>query len=267
MIRPIPEAAVELRTRRLLEELVESGDLDRPSCRLLSAVLERARGAHPGGFVYLVADALGARPDAALQAGALAQLFYAAASFTDDLQDEDRRDALAHLDRRLQLNALAQLLCATATWGQGARRLLGPGPALDVLGATFRAGVAMLTGQRLELAPGRWTTRRYLEVARLSAGRQFEAYLGMAAAAARAPPRTLVAVGQPLGVLLQIHHDLRARDLRLRGFSARALDLTRRRVEREAVLAIAAAPRRARPCLEAFVNPLLVGGAAPRGAR
>ncbi|HEY3451231.1 MAG TPA: hypothetical protein VGK67_33040 [Myxococcales bacterium] len=254
-------AGVELHTRRFLEGLIASGDLDRPSVGLLQEALARAADAHPGAFVHLLADALGAPPEAALEAGSLAQMFYAAASLTDDLQDADQADALARRDPRLQLNALAQLLCATAARAASLSRAVGDRGAVAALSATFQAGVAMLTGQRLELAGGTWTSARYRKVAELSAGRQFEAYLAMSALAAGASPARLTGLGRPLGLLLQLHHDLRTRDRRVRGLSSRSIGTLRSAARRQLRAGLDRAPRAARRCLRSFAAPLLGGKA------
>lgn len=257
-------AAVSLQTRRFLCALLASGDLDEPCLRLLDLALARTREVHPGGLVFAMAEALGAERRGALDAGSFAEMFYATASFADDLQDGDA-GAYMRAGRPLLINVLAQLLCATAARGAALAPSLGARAAAQVQEIAFRAGAAMLCGQRLEILREDWSVDRWREVAELSAGRQFEVYLHLAAAAARRDPGPLLALAMPLGVLLQMREDRRSRDPRLSLLPARGVCRLLRETQARLRAALGRVPSRARgPLLGLFGS--LVGDAHGPGS-
>jgi histone H3/H4 len=208
--------AVNLETRRFLRRLAaEDSRLDLPCLELLERALAKSSPVSPAGLVFLLADALGAALQTALEVASFAELFYATCSYTDDVQDGDGAGIAEGLSAPMQVNVAAQLLCVTVVRGAELERRLGPDVALRELGATFLTGTGMLTGQRLELLREDWSVATWRRVAELSAGDQFAAYLRLAAAAAGVDPAPLLPLAAPLGILAQLEQDVRTGDPRL----------------------------------------------------
>ncbi len=254
-VAALPNAAVGLETRRFLASLVDEGTgLDQECVDLMERVLVRVRPVSPCGWVFLLADALGAARGPAMAAASFAELFYAMCSFTDDVQDGDAARYMKDLSPAMRVNVMMQLLCVTAARG---RDLSLPGreaEALEALAGSFEIGAVMLRGQRYELTRERWSVARYRKVAELSAGRQFEVYLGVAALAARADPSRLLPLAAPLGILVQLRHDESARDDRLSGLSRAGLERLRRSALADLVKAARRVPRAARGIVATMVT-------------
>jgi hypothetical protein len=208
--------AVNLETRRFLRSLVDERlGLDEPCVALLETAIDRSRHVSPSGWVYLLADSLGAGRDDAIEAASFAEMYYAMCSFTDDVQDGDAPSYMPHDDPRLDINTLAQLICATVVRGGRLASRLDSGRASSELTHAFLAGVTMLRGQRIELLRENWSTASYRTVAELSGGRQFEVYFRLAALAADHAPDPFIPLSDPLGILVQIFHDRTSMDDRL----------------------------------------------------
>jgi hypothetical protein len=209
--------AVSRCTRAWLGEISETGTLLDAECRILvQTVLDKVRDVHPGGLVFSLSRELDVDEERALVAGSVCEMFYAACSVTDDLQDGDTDVYLGAVPMPLRINAQVQLLSLVAV------RLAGLAETLDrsVRGALivdpYRTLAIMLTGQRLELVRDPWNIAAYERVARLSAGEQFGTYFRIAAAAANVDPGPWVEYGRSFGTLLQIVTDDETEDARLR---------------------------------------------------
>lgn len=218
MVLPYNNPMVGLATRAWINSLAEQGDVLDPDCAaLVTVALEACSRVHPGGMVHDLSVREGVKSELALLAGSVAQLFYAACSATDDLQDGDSgRYFDSTVPLALRLNAQLQLVCAvslrleellaaTCTADEAARRVLNP----------YRVLSIMLTGQRLELTRQPWGTSQYERVARLSAGEQFAFYFSLVAVVAGTPLNFHSTLGAAFGSLLQLVVDCESRDERL----------------------------------------------------
>ena len=136
-------------------------------------VLDHFREGTPGGLVYALALREGASQHHAESAGVSADLWYAACSLTDDIQDGESDyagDTLAE-----QVNVQSLLICL-AFLSLGA---LG-------LGERFALrGVGMLSGQYEEISTEIWSLEKYNDVGMKIAGYAFGLYMILVAVAAR----------------------------------------------------------------------------------
>ena len=217
--------SVGLATRAWLGRLSQEGMLlDRQSWDPIQRALDKCRQVSPAGMVHDLALRLGASAERALLAGSVSELFYAACSLTDDLQDGDTDAYLGDLPFALRLNAQSHLLCLVAA---RVRDL-----SLDLVADIYRTGAAMLTGQRIEISRDPWNVEAYEKVARLSAGEQFGTHLSLAAIAAGKDEAPWRQFGRAWGMLLQLVADREARDPRLLSLDEREVgDLWQRSTE------------------------------------
>ena len=207
--------AVSLTTRGWLQQLAQEGRaLDPPSLALIRPLLEKVRFVHPGGLVYGVASDLGAPQETAFIAVSLAELFYAACSDTDFLQDGDTGAYPEQTPLSLQINAQAHLLCLVAIRLNDLAAAVPPRRAGELTRNLYRTPAIMLTGQRLELTRENWDAQAFERVTRYSAGEQFGSYLSFAAAAADVDPEDLLVAGRAFGNMLQVIADVESRDPR-----------------------------------------------------
>ncbi len=165
----------------------------------------------------MLADALGAPRERAMEAASFVELYYTMCSFTDDVQDGDAPVYMPDIDAAMHVNIMMQLLCVTVARGCHLARASGDENGLWEMENAFLTGAAMLRGQRYEMTREEWSVDRYRLVAELSAGRQFELYLRMSAIASGVAPELLAPPGVPLGVLVQLKHDMASGDDRLDG--------------------------------------------------
>lgn len=203
---------VSQQTRRWLFEVAKSGDpcVDEPSLPLLHCALRKCIHEHPGGMIYALAQALGAEEHRAIIASTAVELFYCAASLTDDLQDGETEGYFGAHPLPLRLNTQAHLIgLAGHRAGQ-----LEDAKVRGLVAALFHTCATMLVGQRMELTRSPWNPGVYEQVARLSAGAQFAAYVKLALGAARKEDETLVDLGYSIGTLVQIIEDWQTGDSR-----------------------------------------------------
>jgi hypothetical protein len=244
--------AVNLETRTFIRRMMDEG-LDEPCAALLTRALEPVRDTGPGGWVFLLADSLGATREKALAAASFCEMYYAMCSFTDDVQDDDAT-YMDDLDQAMRINTLAQLICATAVRGTSLREHLDPGKVLEALQHAFTSGVAMLTGQRIEILRQDWSIDAYRQVAILSGGRQFEVYLEMAALAADASPEPLHPLADPLATLVQIFHDERTSDERLLSLPPDDVAALKKQARQDLLEAARTVPERGRKVVDMIVQ-------------
>lgn len=234
--------AIGLETRRFLRGLIRDDGLDEPCVGLMERVLERIRPRCSSGWVFMLADALGAERERALRAASFVELYYAMVYFTDDVQDGDVPAWMPDLSPPMYVNVMMQLACVTVVRG----RDLG----MDGLVDAFLTGAVMLRGQRYEILREDWSVDRYRQVAVLSAGRQFETYIRVAAGAADADPAPLVRLAGPLGILVQLRHDVASRDPRLAVLDEVEVERMRSAAADDLAEAVAGVPERARHVVE-----------------
>ncbi|MFW5878752.1 MAG: hypothetical protein ACOCVR_02945 [Myxococcota bacterium] len=204
--------AVALTRRRWLRRLMNEGLLTEDMLDLLGRVVEHANGVSPCGAVHDIALGLGASPERSLRVAALAELFYAVCSFTDDIQDGDAGAYLGEVPLSRQINTQSHLLCFIAVCLDE----LFPGEqGRDLLVELYRTGALMLQGQDMELTRVTWDVERYHEVALLSGGHQFALYFQLAAEGAEQDGTAWSKLGLPFGSLLQMGIDLVQQDERL----------------------------------------------------
>lgn len=204
-------------TRAWLGSISETGTILDPECLLLvQPILDKVRQVHPGGLVFSLTRELGGSLDKALHAGSISEMFYAACSVTDDLQDGDTDAYFSDVPMSLRINAQVQLLSLVAVRLAELAETLDPGARCALMLEPYRTLSIMLTGQRLELVRDPWDIATYERVARLSAGEQFGTYLRIAAESAGVRSEPWVFWGRSFGALLQIVTDDETGDSRLK---------------------------------------------------
>lgn len=211
--------AIGLYSRQLLRQLASSGDLDADSEELLLRALEKTRPRSHAGWVYALAEALGAPRAIALQAGSFAELCCGAIDLIDDVQDGDAGRTLGGAPLPVQVNVSSHMLVIGVLAAERLQRELGaahPG----LVREAYRLFSAMASGQRMEVTRQDWSPRRYEQVAALTCGKQYELYLRTAAFAAGVDVSPWLPLAEPLGVATQIACDLLASDSRLLAFPA-----------------------------------------------
>lgn len=198
---------VSVVTRRWLTYLSQAQPevLDEASLTLLWPALRECHQKHPGGLVEAMCVAMGGDYKTAEVVASVCELFYAACSLSDDIQDEDA-DKYMGITLALQVNAQGHLLALIA------ERIAS----IPVSGSEHKIRTAyktlatMISGQRLEIVRNPWTIREYEIVAQMSAGTQVSWYMELAAWAARManPDRLRVGIwGASLGKMLQVVWD------------------------------------------------------------
>jgi hypothetical protein len=208
--------SVGLATRRWLERLERERILLDPISRnLIERAVTKCLRVSPAGLVHDLARDLGARPDLAVLAGSVSEVFYAVCSLTDDLQDGDTEDYLGPISPALRLNIQSHLLCLVAVRAGELAREIGGEAGMDLVVDVYRTGAAMLNGQRMELIRDPWNAEVYETVARLSAGEQFGTHVALGALAARVDPAPWRHLGRAYGTLLQLVADYESADPRL----------------------------------------------------
>ena len=207
--------------------------LDDPSRRLMERAIAKCLKVTPGGLVHDLARDLGARPELALLAGSVSELFYAVCSLTDDLQDGDAEPYLGSIAPALALNVQSHLLCLLAVRADEMVQALGTVECRGLVVEIYRTGAAMLHGQRMELVRDPWTVETYEAVARFSAGEQFGMHLVLGALAAGVDPEPWLRLGRSYGSLLQLVADNESRDPRLEALAADEVAALRDRLTRE----------------------------------
>jgi hypothetical protein len=211
-------AAIGVFTRALMRELAAGGDLDEASELLLLRQLEKTRPRSHCGWVFALAEALGASREPAMHAGSFAELCCAAIDLVDDVQDGDAGQTLGDVPLAVQVNISEHMLVLSVLGAARLEQVVGHGPG-SLVREAYRLFSAMASGQRMEVSREDWSPHQYELVASLTCGKQYELYLRTAAFAADAEVEPLLALAAPLGVATQIACDLLASDPRLLRFS------------------------------------------------
>jgi hypothetical protein len=207
--------AVSMRTRRALYGLVADGTLDEASATLMERVLDKTRPASSSGWVFSLAEALGASVERALAHASFCEVICAAVDFIDDVQDGDAHNYLGDVTPPVQLNLGVHIVMVAMTMACRLDAEADLNAEHGLTGATSRLLSRMGCGQRVELARESWSTSTYESMCVLTGGCQLEIYFRAAAQAAGAEIAPWRAVAEPLGVLLHMLHDERVADQRL----------------------------------------------------
>jgi hypothetical protein len=147
-------------------------------------ILNKVKDVHPGGLFFTLALDQGASPEMALHAASVCEMFYAACSVTDDLQDGDTDEYLGHLPMSLRMNAQVQSICLATIRLSEYAILIDSNQSRTLVSDVFRNLSSMLTGQRKEIVRDPWTMKTYESVAVLSGGKQFVSYMRISCCAA-----------------------------------------------------------------------------------
>lgn len=177
--------------------------------------LSHIRPTSPCGLIYDMARVLGAPDASAVNAAVAVELWYAACSLTDDIQDGDAGYAGKTIG--VQVNVQAMLICT-------AHRAL---QMVNAAGTFYDSGVTMLVGQAEELRREwgeAWATHGYERVARSIAGVAFASYFSLVPIAAdkqTESPRW-TQYGAAFGMILQIIADAESKDPRFKSIAISA---------------------------------------------
>lgn len=207
--------AIGLLTRRFLWRMVAQDDLDEPAALLVEHALDKTRPRSHCGWVYLLAEALGAPRDRALEVASFVELCSAAIDLIDDVEDGDASSYLGGIPQREQINLVAHLIALCAYAGGLVEQRFPPERGQGLVAEAFRLFSGMASGQRLELTRECWSTVSYERMSHLTGGRQFELYFRAVAYAAAIDVVPFLGLTNPLGVLVQIALDRRTGDERL----------------------------------------------------
>lgn len=184
----------------------------------VESVLSKIRSTSPSGMIYDLARSCGADEKHSEYAAVSVELFYAACSLTDDIQDEEAEYAGESV--ATQVNAQSMIICASF---MSLSRL----SACESFGCS---GIKMLTGQSIELSQaGQPTIETYSEISECIAGAAFESYFGLIATALIKTTSVYVPsldigimrrckeYGRALGNLIQVVTDQESKDERWLG--------------------------------------------------
>jgi hypothetical protein len=213
---------------------------------MVDAALERVRSGSPAGWVYFLAESLGARHDDAMAAASFCEMYYAMCSYTDDVQDGDAASYMPETDGRLLVNTVAQIICLTATRGCILAERFREEDVLEEVSFAFRTGATMLTGQRIEIVREGWNVDSYRQVAVMSGGRQFDVYFRMASLAAGVSSEPFLHLSDPMAILVQMMHDRESEDERLLGLPPEDVQGLREQARHDLEQAAARVPEESR---------------------
>ncbi|MDA3865077.1 MAG: hypothetical protein PF689_14545 [Deltaproteobacteria bacterium] len=221
------------------------GQLDRQSRKLLQPAINHCKAKHPGGLVHSLATDMGVTPELAKMAGICAELFYAACSFTDDLQDNDARKYMGEVSLSLLINTQAHLFALSGAAANFYQKKLQDkyssvstkcktSDNLNLCGFLFQTSSQMLNGQYYELQHENWNPDIYIKVAYLSSGKQFSYYLLLALYPNLLDPdkkfhcnelHNWLKWSEYYGIGLQITTDYKTQDPRLLDFTEAELEI------------------------------------------
>jgi hypothetical protein len=233
--------AVGLETRRGLRRWVAAGMLDEPSATLVERALDKSRSTSASGWALRLAQALGAPEDRAMHAAVVSEWVYATVDVTDDVQDGDAFCYLAvppAVQINLSVHLVALALYAASSFCD-----------LELTRQASALFSRMACGQRLEIARDDWSVESYERMARLTGSCQFELYFRVCAWAAGSDPTSLLALAQPLGILIHMAADGQSHDPRLGSLEPADTRALRSRACSELAVAQAAIPVAARRAL------------------
>lgn len=250
--------AVNLTTRCRLRQLMESDAMDERTLVLVVRVLEKTRPRSHGGWVSLLAEALGASREVALQAGSTAEVICAAVDLVDDVQDGDAAAYLSDVTEAVQIN-LASHLWVIAILFTSEMELAHGRSGLTLPVATLTS--AMACGQHMELTRPQWSLVNYALMSKLTSSRQLEAYFRVAAFPSAADVSPFLALSEPLGMLIQIRCDEAQGDARLACLPPAEVLALRRGAE----MALVQAVRRVPSAAQALVRNLTDVAGCPDG--
>lgn len=243
--------AVNLATRCRLRRLIEADAMDERTLVLVVRALEKTRPRSHGGWVSLLAEALGASRELALQAGSTAEVICAAVDLVDDVQDGDARAYLSEVTEAVRINLASHLWVIASLFTSEMERDHGrSGLTLPVAGLSS----AMACGQHMELTRPQWSMSTYARMSKLTSSRQLEAYFRVAAFASDTDMEPFVALSDPLGVLIQIRCDEVQGDARLTCLPPGEVLSLRREAERALVLATRRVPSAAQAVVRGLVD-------------
>ncbi|MBI5542756.1 MAG: hypothetical protein HY901_02630 [Deltaproteobacteria bacterium] len=237
--------AVHLNTRVRVRLRVARGHLDEPCAELIERMLDKSLPRGLSGFVFRLAQALGASQEDALGAGTVAEFAYAAVDLADDIEDGDASRWLSDVPEPLRVNLVTQAVALALAEAAEAERTWGASLAAEAGAELVRAA----SGQRAELLRETWSVEAYVRSADATAG-PFRLFLRAAAAAARRDPGPLLRVAAPLALLCLIRSDEAQHDLRWLGLDVEQMEEARARAIAGTESALAEAPPEARPLLE-----------------
>jgi hypothetical protein len=246
-------AAVGLETRRHLRALLRDGVMDEPSLALLQAALAKTRPRSHAGWVFLLADALGAPRSIALRAGSVAEVFCCAVDLVDDVEDGDAAAYLPGCAPAVLVNAAAHAWVVAGLFASLFERGVPSTAPVGLTASLLGLASSMACGQRIELTREGWNEEAYARVSDLTGGRQLEAYFRIATFAARAEPSPFVRVAAPLGRLLQMRCDEATNDQRLLVLPATDVESLRNDARASLQEALRWIPARARPVMDMVV--------------
>lgn len=178
---------------------------------LIETVLAHIRPTSPCGLIHGLSLGFGASLSRATDAAVAVELFYAACSLADDIQDGEA--GYAGVDVAHRLNTQLMILCASFV-------ALSKVSSVSSFGM---GGIQMLQGQALEIAPNRPNTiDAYAKYSDGIAGAAFETYLGLVAVIVNDTwnicdlPFTILLrrYGRSMGNLIQIMTDQETKDPR-----------------------------------------------------
>ena len=211
----INNAYVSRCTRNWLYDLAENGDvLDEPSRVLIQQVLDHLRTPHnPSGMIYSILRGFKRSDSLALEVSGVTELFYACASFLDDIQDGHSDYLIA--DEGIKVNVVMQL--AYLSW----LRTKGSFRQERMLNTALKG----LIGQRQTLI-GTVPTNidEYVYLSKCIAGNVFKFYFSVDDFYVFSPHAgRLPYLGYCLGCWLQIRNDIDSQDPRIEKIKRREL--------------------------------------------
>lgn len=244
--------AVNLETRRRLLALLRSGSIDERTMALVVRVLNKTQPRSHGGWVYLLAESLGALRATALRAGSAAEMLCAAIDLVDDVEDGDATGYLPDVPAAVHINLAAHLwvLAALFTAQLGADTRDDGTLTQTVLALSSQ----MACGQHMELTRPEWSTDAYERMSELTSGRQFEIYFRLATFPANADMSLFLPICSAIGLLVQVQCDEAQKDTRLSALPQDEVRALRERQKKALRTAVRMVPDSARSVVQALAQ-------------
>lgn len=247
------DPAIGAVTRRQLRVLVAEGLLDQETLSLVERVLDKSRPKSSSGWCFLLAQALGAPCERAMEVASAVEILCSAIDFVDDVQDGDAKRYLGDVPMPIQVNVAVQMLTIFVLL-IARQQYRGSWSSFNFQAEAMALLNAMGCGQRLELSRDAWSPAVYQRMAELTGGCQLEIYFRAAAWAAETEAAPFLELCEPLGFLLHMVNDRAAHDERLTRLCAAEMESRRRDASARLQRAAEAVPGEARPVIELLLR-------------
>jgi hypothetical protein len=240
--------AVTLETRHWIRKRVEQGILDEKSASLVMRAINKYHRGSFGGWIFELAESLGAKPQAAMDAASFVQFVGNTIDLFDDLEDNQCDSYLDGVPQSVRINLASQMLTLSFYACTELEDKYQYTSGLTPYSARLLTLAAC--GQRSELVRDPWSVEIYKEMSERMVGGQFLIYFKAAAGVANQSSEPLTPLAFPLGILVQSTVDMTSNDQRLLCLPADEIRKLRLQATDEFIKNRLKAPPRCMPILD-----------------